>query len=112
MLNGVLRRIACVGAMVGLGVASSPRIPAASAAPVAAATAGPNHAALPATTASARAASEAGRGWGSMIACAACLLAAGVVVAGGPAGIIAAVNTPGSAIAVMACAAACYEAFQ
>jgi parvulin-like peptidyl-prolyl isomerase len=47
-----------------------------------------------------------------MIACAACVAGAGFAIAGGPATLIVAVNAPGSAVAVMACAAACYEAFQ
>jgi hypothetical protein len=40
------------------------------------------------------------------------MVGAGLVIAGGPAAILIAVNTPGSALAVMGCAATCYEAFQ
>jgi hypothetical protein len=47
-----------------------------------------------------------------MIACAACVVAAGAIVAGGPVAVTIAVNAPGSAMAVIACAGACYEAFQ
>lgn len=55
---------------------------------------------------------ETGKGWGSMLACSACLLGAGMVIAGGPASIIVAVNTPGSAVAALACVSSCYDAFQ
>jgi hypothetical protein len=53
-----------------------------------------------------------GRGWGSIIGCAACAVGAGAIAAGGPAAVMIAVNTPGSAMAAIACAGACYEAFQ
>jgi hypothetical protein len=88
MKRAPLRRIAGIVAMLALGVASSPAV-AASENP-----------------------SETGRGWGSAIACAACVAGAGLAIAGGPATLLIAVNTPGSAVAVMACAASCYEAFQ
>lgn len=115
MASGILRRVACVGAILGLGVASSPGIQgasAASAAPVAAAAVNSTHATSPTAVASAQRPVATGRGWGSMIACAACVVGAGLVVAGGPTTIVIAVNAPGSAIAVTACVAACYEAFQ
>src|ERR1019366_3501230 len=98
--------------ILSLGIASSPRAQAASAAPDAATAVNSNHATSPAAAAYAQRSGQTGRGWGSMIACAACVVAAGLVVAGGPASIVIAVNAPGSAIAVLACAAACYEAFR
>jgi hypothetical protein len=112
MASGILGRSAWAGMVVILGVASSPRIQAASAPPVVTATMDENHATTPANIVPVRSTGEIGRGWGSMIGCGVCLVAAGTVVAGGPSAIIAAANFPGSAGAVMACAAACYEAFQ
>ena len=88
MRSAPLRRIAGVAAMLALGVASSPGVGASE---------------NPSGT---------GKGWGSAIACAACVAGAGLAIAGGPATLIIAVNAPGSAVAVMACAASCYEAFQ
>jgi len=111
MVGAIFRRIACVGAMLGLGVASSPRMQAASTAPVVTASVSSTHGTSTAA-ASAQQPSETGRGWGSMIGCAACAVAGGLIVAGGPATLIIAVNTPGSAGALLACAATCYEAFQ
>ena len=110
MVGAIFRRIACVGAMLGLGVASSPRMQAASTAPVVTASVSSTHATS--TAASAQQPSETGRGWGSMIGCAACAVATGLIVAGGPATLIIAVNTPGSAVALLGCGATCYEAFQ
>ena len=112
MVGAICRRIACVGAILGLGVATSPRVQAVSAAPVVAAAVNSIHATSHAAAASAQRPSETGRGWGSMIGCAACAVATGLIVAGGPATLIIAVNTPGSAGALLACAATCYEAFQ
>jgi hypothetical protein len=114
MTRAAFRRIACVGAMLGLGVASSPQVQAAPAAPVTPVTAAAvstNHATAPAATALDQP-NATGRGWGAMIACAGCIIAAGVVVGSGPGAIAIALNAPGSAIALLACAAACYEAFQ
>jgi hypothetical protein len=111
MISPILRRIACAGAILGLGVASSPRVQAAAAAPVMTASVNSSHT-MSTATASAWRPTETGRGWGSMIGCAACAVATGFIVAGGPATILVAVNTPGSAIALLACAATCYEAFQ
>ena len=112
-MKGVpLRRIACMGAMLGLSVASSPRLQAASAAPAAVASVNSSHAPSPAAAPEVRSLIETGKGWGSMISCAACAVAAGITIAGGPATILVAVNAPGSAIALLACVAACYEAFQ
>jgi tartrate dehydratase alpha subunit/fumarate hydratase class I-like protein len=112
MVNGVLRRIACTGAIIGLGIASSPRAQAEAAARVAAAPVASSNAAAAAATATRAPAEEIGRGWGAMIGCASCLLGAGIVIAGGPAAILIAVNTPGSSIAVLGCIATCYEAVQ
>jgi hypothetical protein len=107
MTNTVLRRIACLAAMLGLGVASFPSAQAAPVAPVAAsvgqATAASASIAAPAST-------RSGKGWGALFGCAGCAIAAGLVVAGGPGSILIAVNTPGSAIALLACAGTCYEA--
>jgi hypothetical protein len=107
MTNNVLRRIACLAAMLGLGMASLPgaqAVPAALApASISQATAGTTPAAVSVTT-------PTGRGWGSIIGCAGCAIAAGLVVAGGPASILIAVNTPGSAIALLGCVGTCYEA--
>ena len=111
MISPILRSIACVGAILGLGVASSPRMQAASAAPVVTVSVNSNHT-MSTAAASALRPSETGRGWGSMIGCAACAVATGLIVAGGPATLIIAVNTPGSAVALLACAATCYEAFR
>jgi hypothetical protein len=104
MTNIVLRRIACVAAMLGLGVAS---FPSAQAAPAAASIAQASTAYAPIV---ASASTQTGTGWGSLFGCAGCAIAAGIVVAGGPASILIAVNTPGSAIALLACAGTCYEA--
>ena len=46
------------------------------------------------------------------IGCASCVVATGMIAAGGPGSILIAVNTPGSAVAAMACVAVCYEAVQ
>jgi hypothetical protein len=107
MTNIVLRRIACLAAMLGLGVAS---FPSAQAAPLAPAGTAISQASAVATPIAASARAQAGQGWGSIIGCTGCLIAAGLVVAGGPASILIAVNTPGSAIALLACAGTCYEA--
>ena len=112
MKNVILRRIACAGAMLGLGIASSPRLQAANVAPIAVAAASANHA-MPAQAASTPVnANVTGEGWGAMIGCAACVVAAGMTLAGGPVAIAIAVTAPGSAIALLACAAVCYDAFQ
>jgi hypothetical protein len=108
MANGFIRRFACVAALIGLGVASAPPIGAAPAAAVVATT---GSAITHAVSANRSAARETGRGWGSMIACAACAVAAGAVLAGGPGAVLIAINTPGSAVALLACGASCYEAF-
>ena len=108
MTGKFYRRIASLTAMLGLGVASSPRVQVAAAAATVTMVAGAPHSApsvsLPSTV--------SGSGWGSMIGCAACAVAAGVIIAGGPGAVLAAVNAPGSAIALLACGATCYEAFQ
>jgi hypothetical protein len=111
MVGAIFRRIACAGAILGLGVASSPRVQAAPTAPVVTASVNSSHT-MSTAAASAQRPSETGRGWGSMIGCAACAVATGLIVAGGPATLIIAVNTPGSTVALLACAATCYEAFQ
>ena len=112
MRDKILRRLASVGAVLALIIASSPRLDATpQSSGRAAAVAGnlaPSQAAVEATGR----APQTGEGWGAMIACAGCLVGAGVIVAGGPAAIIVAANLPGSAIAAMACVAVCYEAFQ
>jgi hypothetical protein len=106
MTNIVLRRIACLAAMLGLGMASFPSVQTA-AAPVAASV---GQAATATATIAAPASARTGKGWGAMISCAGCAIAAGIVIAGGPASILVAVNTPGSSVALLACAGACYEA--
>lgn len=114
MASTALRRLSCVAAMLALGVASSPRAQAASMAPVTpstAAAASSTHATPPAATALVQP-SVTGSGWGLMLACAGCVVAAAGLVAAGPATIVVAIHTPGSALAVLACTAACYEAFQ
>jgi hypothetical protein len=118
MTRTALRRIACVGAILGLGVASSPPMQAAPTAPVAVSStalaaqmpAGQQNSSHVMTTIARP--NATGQGWGAMIACAGCIIAAGVVVGSGPGAIAVALNAPGSAIALLACAAACYEAFQ
>jgi hypothetical protein len=97
MARTFLRKIVCASAILGLGIATAPPILPAEAAV----------AAVPPNTATA-----SGRGWGSMIGCAACFVGGAAIAAGGPASVLIAVNTPGSAIAALACAGACYEAFQ
>ena len=97
MARAFFRRVVCAGAILALCVATAPPLRI-TGAPAAA----PSSAAAPAS----------GQGWGSMIACAACVVAAGAIVAGGPVAVTIAVNAPGSAMAVIACAGACYEAFQ
>jgi hypothetical protein len=109
MANGFIRRFACVAALIGLGVASAPPVDAAPATAVVVSTG--SSPVAHAVTANRLVPRETGRGWGSMIACAACAVGAGVVIAGGPGAILLAVNTPGSAVALFACAASCYEAF-
>ncbi len=109
MTNGFIRRVACVAALIGLGVASAPRIEASPATTVVVATTGST---ITHTASATRvAARETGSGWGSMIACAACAIAAAGVVAGGPGAVLIAINTPGSAVALLACGASCYDAF-
>jgi hypothetical protein len=98
--------------MLALGVASSPRPQAGIAMPDVAAPAISSHAEVPAAVTAIKNPIETGKGWGSMIACAACAVGAGITIAGGPAALLIAVNAPGSAFALMACTAACYEAFQ
>ena len=114
MKSGALRRIACVGAMLGLGVASSPSVQAATVARVTPSTAGAvssNHATSPVTTTYAQP-RVTGRGWGLMLTCAGCAVGAIAIVVGGPAAIAGAVNMPGSALVLLGCTAACYEAFK
>ena len=55
---------------------------------------------------------ETGAGWAAMLSCGTCLVAGGLVLAGGPGAILLAINTPGSAIAVAGCATACYAAVE
>ncbi|MGH7653851.1 MAG: hypothetical protein ACREN6_04225 [Gemmatimonadaceae bacterium] len=109
MTNNMFRRITCLMATLALGVASSLNVR-----PAAAAVAGTSVASAAAAEGSAPVAApvtpQTGRGWGSIIACAGCAIAGGLVVAGGPASILIAVNTPGSAVALLACVGACYEA--
>ncbi len=44
---------------------------------------------------------------GAIVGCAGCLVATGFVLAGGPIAVVVAANAPGSAIALLACAATC-----
>ena len=104
MTNNGLRRIACLAAMLGLGVTS---FPSAQAAPVATAI---SQATAPAAAIAAPAAPQTGKGWGAIFGCAGCAVAGALIVAGGPGSILIAVNTPGSSIALLACAGSCYEA--
>ena len=112
MVGKTLGRMAFVMAMFGASAASAPAVSLVSAASPAVSTVSATSGAHRQQATPVARSIEAGRGWGSMIACSACLLGTGVVIAGGPAAIIIAVNTPGSAIAMLACAATCYEAFQ
>jgi hypothetical protein len=96
MARTISRRVVCAGAILALCVATAPPLRIEAAAPA------PSSAVAPAS----------GQGWGSMIACAACVVAAGAIIAGGPVAVTIAVNAPGSAMAVIACAGACYEAFE
>ncbi len=52
-----------------------------------------------------------GQGLGSVLFCAACVAGGLVIAAGGPGSIVAASATPGSGPALVACVAACIEAF-
>lgn len=102
MTNNTLRRIACLVTLLALVALPAPSLrPAVSVA---------NGASAPIVVTDAAVSRKAGRGWGAMLGCAGCLVAGGLVVAGGPASILIAVNTPGSAIALLACAGSCYEA--
>jgi hypothetical protein len=112
MTGKFYRRIACLAATLGLGVASSPSMQTAAAASAVTAVAGATNAASAASVTPTPAQDLTGNGWGSMIGCAACAVAAGIIIAGGPGAVLAAANAPGSAIAVLACGATCYEAFQ
>src|SRR6185437_8357558 len=85
MTNNTLRRVACLVTLLALtmtpnigarAVATNPM----SVAPVAAGASTATHAAP-----------KIGRGWGAMLGCAGCLVAGGLVVAGGPASILIAV---------------------
>jgi hypothetical protein len=109
MVRSVFRRAACLAAMLGLGVASSPIINAAPVAPVASSNA--SAAAIQGAGGLTQGIADTGAGWGAIIGCAACAVGAGIVISGGPIAIAAAANTPGSAIAALACAATCYDAF-
>jgi hypothetical protein len=111
MVGKNLGRIAFVTAVIGMGALSEPAVSAVSAAAPAAPVSATSGSHRQQATPVARSV-QAGKGWGSMIACSACILGAGVVIAGGPASIIIAVNTPGSALALIACASSCYDAFQ
>ena len=53
-----------------------------------------------------------GRGLGSMITCGVCAVGAAGIAMGGPGAILVAINTPGSAPALLGCVAACYESFK
>jgi hypothetical protein len=107
-----LGRVAFVIVMIGVSAASAPGVQLVSAAPTAGSSAGAPHTARSQQPVAVARSGEAGRGWGSMLACSACVIGAGVVIAGGPGAILLAVNTPGSAVAVLACASSCYDAFQ
>ena len=109
MTNNMFRRITCFVAVLALGAASSLSVRPANAVTTGTAVAGAAGAPAPATT-TAPAARASGRGWGSIFACAGCAIAGGLVVAGGPASILIAVNTPGSSVALLACAGSCSEA--
>lgn len=108
MTNNTFRRVACLMAMLAVGVASSLSAPSAAAAIAGTPVARP--AAATPTPVVSRAPQLTGGGWGSIIGCAGCAIAGGLVVAGGPASIFIAVNTPGSAVALLACVGSCYEA--
>jgi predicted double-glycine peptidase len=91
---GRRKRVVWGGALLALAAATAPAI----------------HAAPARETSTAP--RESGQGWGSILGCAACGVAAGGLILGGPGAILVAANTPGSAMAAMACAGVCYEAFQ
>ncbi len=112
MKNAILRRLATIGAVLALALASSPQLGATPQASAPAVTIASTHMSAQAAVGTANRASQTGQGWGTMIACAGCLAGAAAVVAGGPAAIIIAANMPGSAIAAIACTAVCYEAFR
>ena len=109
MTNNMFRRLTCMVAMLALGVASSLNARAAAAAKAGTAVHTDGVGAASASVV-APATSKTGRGWGSIFGCAGCAIAGGLVVAGGPASILIAVNTPGSAVALLACVGSCYEA--
>jgi hypothetical protein len=52
-----------------------------------------------------------GQGLGSILMCGACVAGGLIISAGGPGSIVAASATPGSGPALVACVAACVEAF-
>jgi hypothetical protein len=109
MTNNTFRRITCVVTMLALGVASALNVQPAMGA-IAGASATRPAASVASAAATTPVARQTGRGWGAIIGCAGCAIAGGLVIAGGPASILIAVNTPGSAVALLACAGTCYEA--
>ena len=112
MMTSTFRRVACLGAMLALGVASGPESRPASAAQPTARHAASALAASVAPSPTIRSVDESGTGLGSILACAGCAVAAGLVVVGGPGAILVAVNSPGSALVLMGCISACYDALK
>jgi len=51
-----------------------------------------------------------GRGWGDILACAACAAGAVFLASGGPGAVLAAAYAPGSAVVVAACITSCANA--
>lgn len=104
MTNNTFRQIACLVTLLALTLT-----PNLSVRPAPATTAPSVVRAAGAASTGALALPKTGRGWGALIGCTGCLIGGGLIVAGGPASILIAVNTPGSSIALLACVGSCYE---
>lgn len=94
-MRGIARGVTCSLLFFALSGASLPRVRSAGAAR--AASPGP--------------ALVTGQGFGSVLACAACVVGGVILASSGPGAILVAANTPGSAIVVAGCIASCAEAF-
>jgi hypothetical protein len=108
MTNNMVRKITCLVTLLALVAAPSLNVRGALNADDATASAAV--AATPSASTAVATIGPSGRGWGVVFGCVGCLIAGGLVVAGGPGSILIAVNTPGSSIALLACAGSCYEA--
>ena len=95
MIQKMLRRIVCAGAVLGFVLASAPVAPATE---------------IAAPTPSSIAQANGTGGWGSLLACGICTGVALAIIAAGPEAIILYVNTPGNAAWAVTCVTSCYAA--